>query len=123
MRQIIPSWTGFFISVRDNVVILESTVGYFETINAPTTEMSTVYEILKRSSRIKDKLNLPSIVCVFDQAIYAKACEIVWKRREMFKDVVLMLDNFHLLMMFLGVIGKRFGDAGLKDLSVQSRII
>ena len=104
-------------------MILESTVGYFETINAPTTEMSTDYEILKRSSRIKDKLNLPSIVRVFDQAIYAKACEIVWKRREMFKDVVLMLGNFHLLMMFLGVIGKRFGDAGLKDLSVQSGII
>ena len=41
----------------------------------------------------------------------------------MFKDVVLMLGNFHLRMMFLGVIGKRFGDAGLKDLSVQSGII
>ena len=80
--------------------------------------MSTVYEIMKRSCRLKDKLNLLSIVCIFDQAIYAKACGIVWKRREMFKDVVLMLGNFHLLMMFLRVIGKRFGDAGLKDLSV-----
>ena len=87
-------------------MIVESTVGYFKTINAPTTEMSTVYEILKRSCRIKDKLNLPSIVCVFDQAIYTKACEIVWKRREMFKDVVLMLGNLHLLLMFLGVIGR-----------------
>ena len=90
-------------------MIVESTVGCFEAINAPTTEMSTVYEIMKRSCRIKDKLNLPSIVCVFDQAIYAKACEILWKswkRREMFKDAVLMLGNFHLLMMFLGVIGR-----------------
>ena len=41
----------------------------------------------------------------------------------MFKDAVLMLGNFHLLMMFLGVIGKMFGDAGLKELSVQSGII
>ena len=72
-----PSWTSFFISVRENVPVLESTVGYFETINAPMTEMSTVYEIMKRSCRIKDQLNLPSIVCVFDQAIYAKACEMV----------------------------------------------
>ena len=40
MRQIMPSWTDFFISVRDNVVILESTVGHFKTINASTTEMS-----------------------------------------------------------------------------------
>ena len=85
--------------------------------------MSTVYEMLKRSCRIKDKLNLPSVVCVFDQAIYAKACKIIWKKREMFKDAVLMLDNFHLLMMFLGMIGKRFCDAGLRDLPVQSGII
>ena len=103
-----------------------STVGNFETINVPTTEMSTVYEILKRSCRIKNKLNLRSVVCVFDQAIYAKACEIVWKKREMFKDVVLMPGNFHLLTVFLGLIGKRFGDAGLRDLcrlAVQSGVI
>ena len=123
MQQIMPSWTGFFISVRESVPVLGSTGGYFENINASTTEMSTVFEMLKRSCRIKDKLYLPSIVCVFNQAIYAKACEIVWKKREMFKDVVLMLRNFHLLMMFLVVIGKRFGDAGLRDLAVQSGII
>ena len=41
----------------------------------------------------------------------------------MLKNVVLMQGNFHLLMMFLGVIGKRFGDAGLRDLAVQSGII
>lgn len=122
-RQVVPSWTGFFITVRDNVLILESTVGYFESINAPTTEMSTVFEILKRSCRIMEKLKLPSIVCVFDQAIYSKACEIVWKKKEMFQDVVLMLGNFHLMMMYLGVIGKRFGDAGLRDVMVQSDVI
>ena len=85
--------------------------------------LHTVCQILKQSCRIKDKLNLPSIVCVFDQAIYAKACEVVWKKQEIFKDVVLMLSNFHFLMMFLGVIGKRFGDAGLRNLVVQSGII
>ena len=103
MQQIMPSWIGFLIILRENVPVLESTVRYFETINAPTTEMSTVYGIWKRFCRIKDKLNLPSVVCVFDEAVYAKACEIVWKKREIFKDVVLMLGNFHLLMMCLGV--------------------
>ena len=122
-KQVVPSWTGFYITVRDNIVILESTIGYFESINAPTTEMSTVFEILKRSCRIMEKLKLPSIVCVFDQAIYSKACEIVWKKKSMFQDVVLMLGNFHLMMMYLGVIGKRFGDAGLRDVMVQSDVI
>ena len=54
MQQIMPCWMGFFISVRENVPVLGSTVDYFETINAPMTKMSTIYEILKRTCRIKD---------------------------------------------------------------------
>eukprot|EP00794_Sanderia_malayensis_P011521 gene11521-12714_t len=85
--------------------------------------MSSLFQIWKISCRIMEKLKLPSVVCVFDQAIYSKACEIVWKRKEMFQEVVFMLGNFHLTMMFLGVIGKHFGDVGLWDAMVQSDLI
>ena len=34
-----------------------------------------------------------------------------------------MPGTFHLLMMFLGAIEDKFGDAGLRDLAVQSGII
>ena len=34
-----------------------------------------------------------------------------------------MMGGFHLLMMILGVIGARFGDAGLNELAVQSEVI
>ena len=40
-----------------------------------------------------------------------------------FKDCVVMLGIFHLLMMYLGIIGKRFKDAGLRDVLVQSEIV
>ena len=53
MQQIMPSWMGFFISVRENVPALESTIGYFEIINTPTTEMSTVYEIFKNPAALR----------------------------------------------------------------------
>ena len=33
-----------------------------------------------------------------------------------FKDCIVMLVIFHLLMMFLGIIGKRFKDAGLNNI-------
>ena len=36
---------------------------------------------------------------------------------------MLMPGTFHLLMMFLGAIEDKFGDAGLRDLAVQSGII
>ena len=34
-----------------------------------------------------------------------------------------MMGGFRLLMMLLGVIGTRFGDAGLRKLAVQSEVV
>ena len=34
-----------------------------------------------------------------------------------------MLGMFHMIMMYLGIIGKRFKDAGLRDVLIQSEDI
>ena len=64
-----------------------------------------------------------SIVCVFDQAIYSKACQIKWKEREKFQSCLLMVGIFHTIMMFMQILYKRFGDAGMKDVLIQSSVI
>lgn len=76
-----------------------------------------------RALTIIEALNLDVIVCVFDQAIYSKACEIKWREPEKFKNCVLMMGIFHLLMVYMSILNKRFGDAGLRDALVQSSII
>ena len=68
----------------------------------------TAYEVLCRGCAIKERLGLTSVLCVLDQAFYAKAVEVIWKNQDMFRDNVIMLGGFHLLMMFLGVIGTRY---------------
>ena len=68
-------------------------------------------------------LDLNAIVCVFGQALYAKACEVVWKNPDNFHPIVLRMGVFHTICTMLAVIGKRFGDAGLRDLSVESGVI
>ena len=122
-KQSVPSWTGFNILVRNDQEVVKDNVGYLPTINAPATNMSTVYEVLTKSLQIKDTLNLQSIVVVFDQALYAKATEIKWKHREQFKDLVLRMGVFHTICTFLSVIGKRFQDAGLRDVIIESGVI
>jgi len=102
---------------------MADTIGYLPSINAPATQMSTVFEILNQAKRIKDMLQLSSIVCVFDQALYAKACEVVWKHPTEFHDVVLRMGAFHTICNLLAIIGKRFSDAGLRDLAVESGIV
>ena len=42
-KQIIPSWTGFKIILQDGMVVLKSSVSYLDCINAPATEMTTIY--------------------------------------------------------------------------------
>ena len=78
-NQTIPSWTGFNILVRNKHVVAKDRVGYLPAINAPATDISTMYQVLTKSLQIKETLRLQSIVVVFDQALYVKATGIKWK--------------------------------------------
>eukprot|EP00117_Sycon_ciliatum_P049998 scpid66835/ scgid35355/ len=66
--------------------------------------------------------NLPFTMVVLDQAIYAKALDIVLQRPEEFRTVILRMGGFHITMTLLSVIGKRFMDAGLLDLLVEAQV-
>ena len=121
-NQTVASWTGFNIQVRDEVEVTPDEVGYLPTINAPATELSTVHEVLCQSQLIRRSLGLGSIVVVFDQALYAKAIGIIWKHRDTFSEVIPRMGTFHTLCTLLNIIGKRFQDAGLRDLCIESGV-
>ena len=76
-----------------------------------------------RAIKIKEVLQLSGIVLVCDQAIYAKAIEIAWKHSDEFKPIVLRVGSFHTACIFMAVIGKRFNDAGLTDIAIESGIV
>ena len=117
--QYIPSWSGYNICIRSSEVILESSLSYFECINTRATDISTINEMLEQALKMKASLNIKSIVCVFDQSIFAKAMEIKWKEPRKSHDCLIMLGTFHIIMMFMAVIYKWFKDAGLRDLIIQ----
>ena len=60
-----------------------------------------------------DQLIQHDVIVVLDQAIYAKALEVIWQNQEQFRRLVVRLGSFHTICAFLAAIGKRFGDAGL----------
>lgn len=62
-----------------------------------------------------DQLGQRDVITVFDQAIYAKAIEIVWGNHQQFQRVVLSMGIFHTVCAFLAAIGKRFSGARLED--------
>ena len=83
--QKVPCWTGFNIQTRDQVQVTADFVEYLPTINAPATELTTVFEILNQSEDIMKKLDLSPIVVVMDQALYAKTAEICMEARPVFE--------------------------------------
>ena len=79
-----------------------------------------MYTLLKYTQNVAVKTGQPDIVVTFDQAIYAKAQEIIWSTNGEFSNIAVHMGAFHTSMTFVAVIGKRFGDAGLMSLMVES---
>ena len=119
----IPSWSAFHCLLNRQKKFDKSAMHYLPVIEHPPTELSTVKEILNRSSDLCDRLKLDCMVLVFDQAIYSKVQQIRWTDDDLFGRFVVRLGDFHTTMSFLSVIGKRFVDSGLKDVFIESRIV
>ena len=119
----VPTWTGFNTLMHTSDELVKSKIGYLPVLEASPTEMNTVVTIMSRSVHIANVIRVHSVVIVLDQAIYSKVQEIRWSSDE-FKDrLVVRLGEFHTCMHFLGVIGKRFGSAGLFDILVESGVV
>ena len=58
-----------------------------------------------------------------DQALYAKACEVTWKHKDLYAEVLLRLGTFHTIFNLRAIIGKRFQDTGLRYICTESGII
>ena len=58
-------------------------------------------------------------------AIYSKAVEILMNPRyiDLNRFIVLRVGAFHTMCIFIAVIGKRFGDAGLRDIVIESNLL
>ena len=64
-------------------------IGYIPIINVPATELSTIFGFINQSELIRKELILETELVVEDQALFAKAAEIVWKQKERFSNIIL----------------------------------
>lgn len=122
--QVIPAWKGFFYEVLP-VTNDKYVVGYLPTIRSSPTKMETVKEVLVQCKVKATQLGLSETDLVLDHAIYCKAVEIVMNEAEsdLRAFINLRMGGFHAICIFLRVIGKIFGDAGLADLEVETGLL
>lgn len=124
----IPAWGAFNAAVQRQNLAAKSKVGYLPVINAPSTQLSTCKKILDNAMNIATQVHQQDIVVVADQAIYAKLQEILWHDQSLqdqaiYSSVVPRMGAFHVICVLLTVIGKRFSDAGLRDILVESNVV
>ena len=72
---------------------------------------------------IRNELLLETVVVVMDQAVYAKSTEIAWMHKVRYSNIILRLGTFHTICNVLAILGKRFRDAGLKDICIEAGIV
>lgn len=118
----LPGWTGFNRKISTSLPT-KSAIHYLPLIEASPTDMSTINAILERSVNIADLLELDHVVVIFDQAIYSKVQQIRWTNPVFMERLIVRLGEFHTCLSFLGILGKRFGSAGLRDLMIESGIV
>ena len=121
-----PNWTGFnYLLHEQGDEEQVHTITYLPAINQSPTKLETVLELLMQSKEKAEALGLSETDVVLDQAIYAKAVEILQNPTyiDLKRFVVLRMGAFHTACIFIAVIGKRFADAGLRDLIVEARFL
>ena len=117
----LPAWSGFNTMVsQTNVAVAH--VRYLPFINAPPSNFSTVYTAILRLICIAKSQAQPHILVTADLAIYSKAQQIIWSKPELQESVTMRLGGMHLIMSFIGSIGKLFGDGGLLDILTSSNV-
>ena len=125
LEQQIPGWTCFNYLMCDNDSDSYHKIGYLPSINKSPTSHDTVLELLSQSKIKAGKLGLVETDVVLDMAIYAKAVEVMMNPKyvDLKQFIVLRLGGFHMMCIFIAVIGKRFADAGLRDIVIEANLL
>ena len=124
-HQKVPGWTGFNYEINNNAEQGHDAIHYLPAIEGSPTKMDVIQEILIQIKSKAEAIGLTSADAVFDHAIYAKALEVINNPThiDLKRFINLRMGGFHACCIFIAVIGKRFGSAGLKDMILEAGLI
>ncbi|XP_052278058.1 uncharacterized protein LOC127876693 [Dreissena polymorpha] len=120
-QQNIPNWSVFSSQlIRKENKTEASTIAYNPIIMSKPTDYSTIYTTLLRAKEVATSLGQSHIPVVFDMGLLTKALEIDWSQDKKLQGVIPVEGGMHLLMSVFAGIGHLYGDAGLKQLLIDS---
>ena len=121
-QQKIPGWKGLYQEVTKDENKPIHDIHYLPAINQSPTKFDSVQKMLAQVKTKDSALSLLATDLVLDHAIYKKGLEVLHNRKnaELRDFINVRMGGYHACNVFLTVIGKGFGSAGLKDLIVEA---
>ena len=91
-------------------------------IDAKPSDMATVYTAMHNNKEMTKALGQKYSIQTMDMQLYIVAQKVKWHRPQEFENHILRLGGFHEVQCYIAAIGKLWGDAGLRDLLVDSDV-
>ena len=107
-----PNWSGYMQSVSIGTYPGAATISFLPIIDLDPNNYSCIYSTLLFIQNQSHALNIPTPCITFDQPLWLKSMEIISAKS---LNIVTRLDGFHLLMSFLGSVGKMMELSGIED--------
>ena len=115
----LPLFHGLFSKfVVDNHP--QTVVAYMEPISKSPTNNDVVRKTMLRSQEVVHEMKQDYTVVTYDLAIAIKPYCIQALQAPRFDNVIILLGNFHLEMVFFGTIGTYFCDSGIEYLLTEA---
>lgn len=113
-----PNWNGFMEAAHKHLRHDKSALVPLPFINHDPNNQSTIYTALVYAAKESEKLQQKKVFVTFDQPLCNKAFDILLAASpdSVLSRVEVRIGGFHLLMSFLGAIGKVMGGSGLEDM-------
>ena len=110
-----PEWTDYNRTIDKSDQSI-TTVGFMPILNAPITAYDTIHSVMKLCQAMMEAMARKYTVITFDEAVFFKAMELIWSNPNEYKNIIVRLGGFHIILTFLKVIGKRFESSGIVEL-------
>ena len=120
--QTLPAYSGWISETGARGVEPLSVVAYLPPIMEPITENCTIKECLDQAKKLSDAVKQQYAYVFFDMNAAKKAYVVCWNYPTMYKSVIIMPGDFHLISNACGCLGKIVTGSGFEEVVLDSGI-
>lgn len=118
---LLGSWTPFKKATTNHVT--NACVQEYLPVTPHPPEYPVCKDYLDLLLQMIEELEIPHIFVHSDELVYSKLCDIVWKNKDLYQKLILLMGGFHQLRVMQRLIYKRHYCRGFRDWCVDSGVI